>query len=87
MTAVVVLHVLIVLCIKWSLAPRRTTSTAFMIYKSVVVVAAWLAFVLSSAGTLPGFAGQSTPWLMLFGAVLLSLPTFIIVRTPPAPLP
>lgn len=85
MNAVVILTILVILCLKWSLAPRRTTSVAFTIYKSLVVLAAWAAFLLSSSGVMPAFAGASTSWLLLSGAVLFSLPTLIFIRTPPRP--
>jgi len=72
--------VAVIVLIKWSLAPRKNNSMIFVIYKSAVMLIAWLGAVFTLTGFIPAFAGASTVWLMVFAAVLFSLPTFIIFK-------
>lgn len=72
--------VAVILLIKWSLAPRNNYSTIFVIYKSLIMIIAWLGALLALTGIIPAFAGVTTSWLMIFAAVFFSLPTFIIFK-------
>lgn len=80
-----VLSLIVFVFIRWALQPRFATGTLFIVYKSLVVLAAWLLFVLSAGGIVPPFVGASSTWVFLFGAVLLSAPTLVVGRRPVAP--